>query len=259
MANDLLERRFAAIGARVRVDEPWVGSPSIDIRGDARGQFFDISFAGFGERAELVVADADPRGRHLLLLAREGDVKSRFLCGFDERHWFVAAIPESARGVSGVLAAKRALQPEIVRQAVSRARPKHPHARRNRAFIRQGEWFFVPAPELHPPSELVLRDEPLTRGFGSPHRLEFAYRRGGELVYVNALHPTGIPEHRFRRLPADERRKGGWTRFVRDPELYARGSVKHWHHATVVLRGWHRVVMNTEQEARAMEHVAFLD
>ena len=46
---------------------------------------------------------------------------------------------------------------------------------------------------------------------------------------------------------------------TRDPELYARGAVRHPDHATIVLRGWHRVVMNTEQSARAMQHVAFLD
>jgi hypothetical protein len=46
---------------------------------------------------------------------------------------------------------------------------------------------------------------------------------------------------------------------VRDPELYARGSVHHPDHATIELHGWHRVLMNTEQGARAMRHVAFLD
>ena len=48
-------------------------------------------------------------------------------------------------------------------------------------------------------------------------------------------------------------------RFVRDPELFAKGAIRHPDHATVVLNGWHRVVMNTEQGARAMRHVAFLD
>jgi hypothetical protein len=37
---------------------------------------------------------------------------------------------------------------------------------------------------------------------------------------------------------------------VRDPELFARGTVRHPDHATITLHGWHRVVMNTEQRAR---------
>jgi hypothetical protein len=43
------------------------------------------------------------------------------------------------------------------------------------------------------------------------------------------------------------------------PSQYAKGSVRHPDHNTIVLHGWHRVLMNTEQGARAMRHVAFLD
>jgi hypothetical protein len=72
------------------------------------------------------------------------------------------------------------------------------------------------------------------------------------------------PRDRFRRrnvrgavpVPAAER---AVRRMVRDPELYAKGAVRHPDHNTIVLRGWHRVLMNTEQGARAMRHVAFLD
>jgi hypothetical protein len=46
---------------------------------------------------------------------------------------------------------------------------------------------------------------------------------------------------------------------VRDPEVYAKGAVRHSDHATVHLAGWHRVLMNTEQRARAMRHVRFID
>jgi hypothetical protein len=41
--------------------------------------------------------------------------------------------------------------------------------------------------------------------------------------------------------------------------VYAKGSVRHPDHATIHLATWHRVLMNTEQAARAMRHVAFLD
>ncbi len=46
---------------------------------------------------------------------------------------------------------------------------------------------------------------------------------------------------------------------TRDPELYAKGAVRHPDHATITLRDWHRVLVNTERGARAMRHVAFLD
>ncbi len=259
MGTEVLERRFAAIGARLNVVGPPTGAPRIDVGSDARGEFFDVRFAGTGRMVELEVVDVNRTDRHLLLLVRNGEEKSKFLCGHDERHWFVAAIPEEARGVTGVAAAKAALQPALVRTAVGRARPKDPFRRRNAAYVRQGEWFFVPALELDPPSVFVLRNEPLSRGRGKAHVIEFAYRRGGQVVWVNRRHPSGISDARYRRLTEKDRRSGGWTRFVRDPELFAKGAIRHPDHATVALHGWHRVVMNTEQGARAMRHVAFLD
>jgi len=255
MGTEILERRFAAIGARLNIVGPQVGAPRIDVDSGT----FDIRFAGSGRQVELEVVDIDSADRHLLLLVRDGDEKSKFLCGHDERHWFVAAVPEDTRGVTGVAAAKIALQPELVRTAVRRTRPKHPLRRRNSAYVRQGEWFFVAAPDLDPPAGLVLRNEPLSRGRGKAHMIEFAYRRGGHVVWANRRHPSGISDARYRRLSAKERQNGGWTRFVADPELFARGAIRHPDHATIVLRGWHRVVMNTEQGARAMRHVVFLD
>jgi hypothetical protein len=45
----------------------------------------------------------------------------------------------------------------------------------------------------------------------------------------------------------------------RNAGVYVRGRVRHADHATIELVGWHRVVMNTEGQARAMRNVAFLD
>jgi hypothetical protein len=248
------------VGARLKVaDGPWRGDPRIDIRSDGRGEYFDLRFAGGEGVVELEAIDVRPRDRHLLLLARIGEGKSKFLCGHDERHWFVAAIPEAARGVTGVIAAKVALQPPAVRDLIERRRPKDPFRRRNAANLRQGEWFFVPAVGIHPQAALVLRDEPLTRGRGNPHVMQFAYRRGGEVVYVSRLYPTGLSQARFERLPERERKNQSWQQFLRDPEVYAKGAVRHPDHATIRLAGWHRVLMNIEQGARAMRHVAFID
>ena len=94
--REVLERRFATIGARLRIaNGPWHGVPQIDIAADRRGEYFLLRFPGGDRQVELEVVDAWPRERHLLLLVRDGDEKSKFVCGHDERHWFVAAIPEA--------------------------------------------------------------------------------------------------------------------------------------------------------------------
>jgi hypothetical protein len=88
--NELLERRFAVSGARVKVERA-SGEPQIDVGLDGRVEFFALRLPGDAETATVVDADRDEHC--LLLLVRDGGIKSKFLCGFDERHWFVAAIP----------------------------------------------------------------------------------------------------------------------------------------------------------------------
>jgi hypothetical protein len=257
MSTETLKRGFMRIGARLEIEEPpWLGTPRIDVRA---GRFL-VTFAGGEEEVGVEIVDARPRERHLLLLLREGTAKSKFLCGHDERHWFVAAIPEAARGVTGVTEAIRALQPEAVRQAVARTGPADPYSRRNGAFRRQGEWFFVPVPELHVAEWLVLHDEPIMRGGGgSPHEIEYVYRRGGQTVYVSRRYPNGLTQAAYDRLSEKAGSRDDWQVFTRDPEVFARGTVRHRDHATIVLNGWHRVVMNTEHQSQAMRHVAFID
>jgi hypothetical protein len=240
MTIETLERRFAEIGARVKVTGPPVGDPRIDVRPDRRGEFFDVRFAGGVGSVELEVVDVDRAGRHLLLLTRDGQDKSKFLCGYDERHWFVAAVPENARGVTGVRAAKMALQPELVHQAIGRARPRDPLRRRNTAYVRQGEWFFVPAPEARWSEADALRNEPLSRERGQAHTMEFAYRLGGEMGFVNDRHPGGLTQAKFAALPERQRKGEPWRQMVRDAEVFAMGAIRHPDHATVHLTGWHR-------------------
>jgi hypothetical protein len=256
--NDVLERRFAAMGAHVSLPErPWRGSPRIDVASDG----FVISFAGSGAIVDAEVIDVRPRDRHLLLLVRDGDEKSKFLCGHDERDWFVAAIPENARGVTGVTTAKIALQPDPVKQLVARVKPKDRFRRRNEAYVRQGEWFFVPAtPRPEPPASQVLRNEPLMRSPGAkPHVMQYAYRRGGSAVWVNPRSGASLGDAAYRKLSDKQRRTGAWQRLIREPEVYAKGAVRHSDHATIRLASWHRVLMNTEGGARAMRYVVFYD
>ena len=77
-------------------------------------------------------------------MTRDDGQKHKFLCGHDERHWFVAAILEQA-AASTVKTAMVALQPPAVRVALrqQQVKRKDHHRRRNDAFLRQGEWFFL--------------------------------------------------------------------------------------------------------------------
>ncbi len=122
-----------------------------------------------------------PRLRHLLLMARRDNGKQKFLCGHDERHWFVCAVPGNS--VTNIVNAMEALQPTEVRAAVNQKvkRTKNRLRRRNEAFVRQGEWFFVPAPELVVNPKLVLRNEPISRRYGKPHMCQLLYRCGAIL------------------------------------------------------------------------------
>jgi hypothetical protein len=109
---------------------------------------------------------------------------------------------------------------------------------------------------------LVLRDEPLSRGRGSkPHWAEFCVREGGEFVYVCFRYPDGVREAEYQRILRTEpyARNLNWVSRFRNPTVYVRGRIRHSDHKTIVLNDWHRVLMNTENQATAMRHVAFLD
>jgi hypothetical protein len=268
MDTRLLENKFARLGARLKVaDRParrtrTPGVVSLDVRADRKGEFFEI-VRPVGADAEVAVLDVQPADRHLLLLVREGRDKSKFLCGHDERHWFVAGIPESAP-VGTVRQAKEALKPVEVRvaQALKALRAEARSRRKNAAYVRQGEWFFLPAADLSVDEKLVLRHESLSRGNGGkPHWAEFCYRTGGETVYVCARRPNGVTEAQYKHILAGSpKAKGwGWRAMRRNAGVYVRGRVRHADHKTVVLHGWHRVLMNTEGQSKAMRNVAFLD
>src|SRR5262245_15302226 len=172
MDTTALDRQFTRIGARLKVaDRPGPRTPSavglsLDVQTDRKGEFFSV----LGSRqAEVTVLDVQPADRHLLLLVREAGEKHKFLCGHDETHWFVAAIPESFP-VGTVGQAKEALKPAEVQTAQARQglRGKARARRKNAAFRRQGEWFFLPAADLAVDLKLILRNEPLRRGAGKP-------------------------------------------------------------------------------------------
>lgn len=255
MQFEQLARHFDAMGARVRFGRRVTGSRrrvpqsfTIDVGRDRRGEYFDFVL---GEQPpELELLQARPQERHLLLLASDG---GRFLCGHDERHWFVAAIGER---VSTVRGAKRALLPEAIREQVKGLPPGEVDNRRNAAFVRQGEWFFVPSGrEL--PNALILKDEPLQRSAGSkPHVCQELCRYGGELVYLVGRQVLTEAEFKKARERDSGFARAGYRTMIRNPTVYARGYVRHADHATVVLDGWHRVLLNAEFTT---SQVSFLD
>jgi hypothetical protein len=166
-------------------------------------------------------------------------------------------------GAANVNVAKEALKPPIVRwlMATKRVKRQHRNRRPNAAFVRQGEWFFIPLPGIRVDELSVLRNEPIARGSGKPHVVEFLCRTGGETVYVSNEHPRGLSEVAYRRLIAAKPSKKSlrWRILRRNPHVYARGKVRHSDHKTIRLDCWHEVVMNTETRAASMSHLAFLD
>ena len=268
MDTNLLDIKFARMGARLKIAERparrsrTTGPISLDVQTDRKGEFFEIAKQP-GVDVEVAVLDVQSADRHLLLLVREGKEKSKFLCGHDERHWFVAGIPEKAP-VGTVRQAKESLKPAEVQTAQARKglRAKVCNRRKNAAFIRQGEWFFLPVPGFVVDEKLVLPNEPLRRGNGGkPHWAEFCYRTGGETVYVCSRHPNGLTEAQYKVILAGSpKAKGwGWRTMRRNPGVYVKGRIRHADHATITLSGWYQVLMNTEAQSKAMKNVAFLD
>jgi len=275
MIVDNLVDKIARMGARVAIDQrssdrfDQFRPLGLDIRRDGHGEYFLLQTP---ERLveRIDVLDVQPKDRHLLLLIRRRRldastdvVKQKFLCGHDERAWFVAAVPEEA-GAATVNDAKEALKPAGVIRELERRRvsARDRNKRKNRAFVRQGEWFFVPRPEMSVDPRLVITHEPLRRANGKPHMAEFCYRTGGETVYVSSVAPSGLTEMQLKqwrdRNPQRSKRVR-WIPMKRNAGVYVRGRVRHSDHKTIVLQGWHEVLMNTENRAIAMRSVVFLD
>jgi len=177
---------------------------------------------------EIEALDVQPRLRHLVLdvVGWRQPISGRFLCGHDERHWFVASLPFDRVSMT-VRNAMEALKPQVVLREQKRKGVKHRRYRRKTAaYVRQGEWFFLPRPMMHV-GERATRNGRLVRGDGEPHRVEWLYR----------------PEGR--------------------DETFVRGAVSHPDHETIYLQVWHRAMQNNEAEpvpeARPFVRMTYLD
>ena len=276
MSSATLEKDFSRMGARVKVGPPgrWARSDfSIDIRRDEEGEFFDIQVTN---EIEMMILDVQKTDRHLLLGVKEPKSQfSKFLCGHDERSWFTCAIPEST-GASSVFAAKQALKPrelqEIERNGGLKTKNIHKRHRKLKSGVkihRQGEFMFVQEPSFNPVNKfpnVIHRNEPLSRNTRSkPHMAEFAYRSGGETIYISDYSEAtkdGVSkteyENIFRRDP--EAKNNAWrTRTIADA-VYVKGRITHSDHKTLDLKDeWYRVMINTEGQSKAFGKVRFVD
>ena len=132
MDVDLLKRHFAHIGARVQVlsdgghsrQMAREGTVTLDVVQDRYGELFDVRIMPMAQ-PRIEVLQTVPNQRHLLLLTQADDAaeKNKFLCGHDERHWFVAAVP--GRSVATVRSAMEALKPPVLLPARPRLASRH--------------------------------------------------------------------------------------------------------------------------------------
>jgi hypothetical protein len=245
---EALTRQFAQIGAELRVvthpEVPTWGNraafrANVETRGKTERFVFDVTPSAL---ASIQVVDIDGPGRHVLLNVQElsdrPGVKAdpqKLLLGHDEYHLFVAPVARSSININ---AAKQSLKPAVVQEAQRRlgVKTKRLHKRRQAAFVRQGEWFFLPAPDY----------------------CEELYRVGGTGVMVCSQHPNGVTTKQYEAIlkAHPEVARWRWRSMTRDATAYARGKVSHTDHSTLHLQGWHRIVANTETGSRLN---AFLD
>lgn len=228
--NMELQRAFGEIGALL-ADETFGRRFEIDIVTQDQREAYQLQ-RPLDDALTFEVMDVNRHLRHLVLdvTGSRLPISGRYLCGHDESHWFVAGLP-FGRNTGSVRGAMESLKPAIVRREQRRKGVRHRRdRRRTAAYIRQGEWFFLPRPKMRVPELLVEYDAQLAREGGKPHLVDELYRAPG-----------------------------------RD-EIFVRGRVRHADHESIRFEFWHRVVQNNElvpaqlNEAQAeWQSIAWLD
>ena len=101
-------------------------------------------------------------------------------------------------------------------------------------MLRQGEWFFIPAPDfVQSKEDLIFKKESIQR------RIIPAFRH----IHLG-LSASGNPHvaDELIRIPERDEETGN----VIDEIVYVRGKVRHQEHATLEFKVWHRVYLNLE-------------
>jgi len=266
-------KKFEEIGARIKF-EPMADRESrsipvnFDVRRDKKGEFFRIGIAE-DRSFDLSVIDVRKDEKHLLLLLKVQNADNtrhedshKVLCGYDERHWFTCGVPNDS--VRHVFDAIEALKPGAIVAAQKKINLKEgaKRKRKNAAFVRQGEWFFRPV-NINPPEGAIHRNEPISRGGGSsPHMVEMIYREGGTTVFVHrGWAPNGLTRVELRDFLIKNPNvpRSSFHQRTRNARVFAEGKVRHRDHKTIILPGWHEVLMNREAESRISRNIVFLD
>jgi hypothetical protein len=246
-----LKEKFLKIGATVVID-PDV--PRNRMWGDS-GKSVTYNKGTFrltGIPPENIqVLDTNPGIKHLLILVRDEGVtkKTKFLCGHDERDYFVAQVGPTATNVAKAM---DSLKPEDVIIAGKRGgvRKKDKNKHTTPAWKRQGEWFFIPVDFVPGKNDLVMKKEPFFRQGSSRHFAEEAVRKSGKAVYLkDGFKVSRVEYMRFLKLRMSGYPVGKLESRIETGEMLVRGKITHKDHTTLVLQGWHRVLLNNEESA----------
>lgn len=283
-----IQKAFEQIGAIAQVTEDTrtrfsrsqdSSGVTLDIKTDKKGhEYFDIRQTR-ESKAEISVVDRKPKDRHLLLMIKTEErpgvpVKTKYLCGHDEFHWFVAAVDSAAADVDR---AKESLKPGEVKAIQERGKGNRKRVRGG--VKRQGEWFFIPKRKMKVPHGQILKDEPIQRGRGKPHIVEEIWRTGGQDILVPRISQwsnvkeselpakwlNGLSLGQYESLirqgddDATLARRITWRQARVDATVYGRGKVTHPDHSTLRLKVWHQIVPNTESRFVINEQLRFID
>jgi hypothetical protein len=241
-----IQKKFEEIGAKVLIEEN--NTTDTDFRMDIvdrkAEEVFSISMKKHD--IELQVLQTRKDIRHLLLMAKNKKLNTheKFLCGLDERHFFLVGVDDNVRNVDQAMSS---LKPGFVnfRQKITKVKTKNINKRHNKAFIRQGEWFFIPYNKLYTSNLIVIKNHSL-----NGHICDEVYEDVVENYFHHKHAPAGMLEWAYKKFlkkhPRIHPRKG-WTTSSSIFNLYARGHIRHKDHQTIYLNGWHIVLKNRQK------------
>lgn len=275
MERKWLEKQFEKMGGRITIRKgtsPNGGILRMNVAVDRQGEHFTLTIHPDVDEKDIIIQclDFDPKLKQMLLHIRTPKVTTivdrvgkrlvertevtsplsrnpndfhneKLLVGRDEMHWFVAGVTVA----KNIREAFSLLRPNAVTVAMNRSgvKSKDWRKRKNKGFIRQGEWFFVPVHFTEDKNTIIHKDEPIMRGGGGkPHYVEEIVRFGGEIVYTRGSQI--LNESTWKKLPREE--QAFYRQQVSNARVLVRGKVKHPDHHTVNLVGWHEIHLSNE-------------
>jgi hypothetical protein len=245
-AEKNIQKKFEEIGAKVLIKENNISDRdfSVGIVDRKAEEVFSISMKKHD--IELQVLQTRKDIRHLLLMAKnkKHNTHEKFLCGYDERHWFLVGVDDDVRNVDHAMAS---LKPGYInfRQKITKVKPKNINKRHNKAFIRQGEWFFLPYYRLNSNNLIIYKNHSL-----GGHICDEVYEDVVETYFHHKHAPDGMLDWTYKKFLKKHPHvhpKKGWSYSVSLFGRYARGHVRHKDHQTIYLNDWHIVLKNRQK------------